>query len=239
MTSLLSRVYLIVTRQDCLVNWTDCTCSSELLYKIFRWNSVGAWQLKREVKKWDGAIQCRSAQSAQSLSFFLFILKSEKHLFMWPYKGTRVVKIAFFLQHKKLSCGQKVDRKCASVLWGVYQSDLYKRGFYYNFMFKIMYNQNRLIKWFQTNFVLIFIFKVLIFEFSFSYSKWSNYIRMFFVNSKRKDSQGKRLLLTFLFLEKWFLSNSKVTIFFTFQSSKFYNFGEKQSFIIQLKNKVL
>jgi hypothetical protein len=235
LTSLLSRVYLIVTRQDCLVNWTDCTCSSELLYKIFRWNSVGAWQLKREVKKWDGAIQCRSAQS---LSFFLFILKSEKHLFMWPYKGTRVVKIAFFLQHKKLSCGQKVDRKCASVLWGVYQSDLYKRGFYYNFMFKIMYNQNRLIKWFQTNFVLIFIFKVLIFEFSFHTRSDPTTYECFLLILKGRTVKAKDCL-TFLFLEKWFLSNSKVTIFFTFQSSKFYNFGEKQSFIIQLKNKVL
>jgi hypothetical protein len=182
--------------QDKIVLWTELTVHvHQSFYTRFLGEAVlGHWQLKREVKKWDGAIQCRSAQSAQSLSFFLFILKVRKHLFMWPYKGTRVVKIAFFLLHKKLSCGQKVDRKCASVLWGVYQSDLYKRGFYYNFMFKIMYNQNRLIKWFQTNFVLIFIFKVLIFEFSFSYSKWSNYIRMFFVNSKRKDSQGKRLL---------------------------------------------
>jgi hypothetical protein len=230
LTSLLSRVYLIVTRQDCLVNWTDCTCSSELLYKIFRWNSVGAWQLKREVKKWDGAIQCRSAQSAQSLSFFLFILKSEKHLFMWPYKGTRVVKIAFFLQHKKLSCGQKVDRKCASVLWGVYQSDLYKRGFYYNFMFKIMYNQNRLIKWFQTNFVLIFIFKVLIFEFSFHTRSDPTTYECFLLILKGRTVKAKDCFWPFFFLRsdfsqilKWqFSSHSKV-----------------QSFIILEKNKVL
>jgi hypothetical protein len=104
------------------------------------------------------------------LSFCLF--SSQKNIYSCDHiRAQELLKLLFSLLHKKLSCGQKVDRKCASVLWGVYQSDLYKRGFYYNFMFKIMYNQNRLIKWFQTNFVLIFIFKVLIFEFSFSYLK--------------------------------------------------------------------
>jgi hypothetical protein len=133
-----------------------------------------------------------SVQKCSKSIFPSVFLKSEKQLFMWPYKDIKVVKIAFFLLRTKLPCGQKEDRKCVSVLWEVYQSDLYKRGFYYyNFIFKIMYNQNRLIKWFQTNFVLIFIFKVSIFEFSFSYSKWSNYIRLwlFFVNFKMKGSK--------------------------------------------------
>ncbi len=105
------------------------------------------------------------------LSFCLF--SSQKNIYSCDHiRAQELLKLLFFLLRTKLSCGQKEDRKCASVLWEVYQSDLYKRGFYYyNFIFKIMYNQNRLIKWFQTNFVLIFIFKVSIFEFSFSCSK--------------------------------------------------------------------
>ena len=107
MTSLLSRVYLIVTRQDCLVNWTDCTCSSELLYKIFRWSSVRLGNWKERLKN---GMEPFSAEVLKVLKVYLSfcLFSSQKNIYSCDHiRAQELLKLLFSCCTK--SC--HVDKK--------------------------------------------------------------------------------------------------------------------------------
>ena len=105
------------------------------------------------------------------LSFCLF--SSQKNIYSCDHiRAQKLLKLLFSCSTKSCHVDKKWTENVLQCYGGFIKVICIKGVFIIIILYlKLCTIKNRLIKWFQTNFVLIFIFKVSIFEFSSSYSK--------------------------------------------------------------------